>query len=198
MGTRHLIAVVLDGEYKVAQYGQWDGYLTGQGNAILKFLGQLGGDDNLACFEKNLRRCKFITDSDIIRFREDENSQETKQFIDFADRDIGSKILYFIRDYELDETIYLRDSITFGADSLFCEYAYVIDLDNKVLEVYTGFNRSPIDSSERFASIPPETDGYYQVKLFSKYNFSELPENFKAIEDKINENYENSLTDEVE
>lgn len=26
MGTRHLTAVVIDGDYKVAQYGQWDGY----------------------------------------------------------------------------------------------------------------------------------------------------------------------------
>ena len=26
MGTRNLTAVFMDGEYKVAQYGQWDGY----------------------------------------------------------------------------------------------------------------------------------------------------------------------------
>ena len=25
MGTRNLTAVYLDGEYKIAQYGQWDG-----------------------------------------------------------------------------------------------------------------------------------------------------------------------------
>ena len=30
MGTRHLIAVQLDGEYKIAQYGQWDGYPEGK------------------------------------------------------------------------------------------------------------------------------------------------------------------------
>ena len=38
MGTRHLICVVSDGDYKVAQYGQWDGYPSGQGAAILEFL----------------------------------------------------------------------------------------------------------------------------------------------------------------
>jgi len=38
MGTRHLICVVLDNEYRVAQYGQWDGYLTGQGKEIVNFL----------------------------------------------------------------------------------------------------------------------------------------------------------------
>lgn len=32
MGTRNLTAVYLDGQYKVAQYGQWDGYPEGQGH----------------------------------------------------------------------------------------------------------------------------------------------------------------------
>ena len=30
MGTRHLTAVVLNGDFKVAQYGQWDGFTNGQ------------------------------------------------------------------------------------------------------------------------------------------------------------------------
>ena len=39
MGTRHLIGVITGGRYKVAQYGQWDGYIKGgQGEAVLEFL----------------------------------------------------------------------------------------------------------------------------------------------------------------
>ena len=38
MGTRNLTAVFMDGEYKVAQYGQWDGYPSGQGVDILNIL----------------------------------------------------------------------------------------------------------------------------------------------------------------
>ncbi|MHC5949058.1 hypothetical protein ACVXZ3_04645 [Providencia hangzhouensis] len=38
MGTRHLICVAKDGDYKVAQYGQWDGYPSGQGLTLLTFL----------------------------------------------------------------------------------------------------------------------------------------------------------------
>jgi len=37
MGTRHLICVVKGKEYIVAQYGQWDGYPTGQGIGVLNF-----------------------------------------------------------------------------------------------------------------------------------------------------------------
>lgn len=55
MGTRHLTCVVKNNEYKVAQYGQWDGYPSGQGVNILNFLKEMSqekflkGIDN--CFE---------------------------------------------------------------------------------------------------------------------------------------------------
>ena len=49
MGTRHLICVVKDNEYKLAQYGQWDGYPEGQGVNILRFLRDFDRD----VFEKN-------------------------------------------------------------------------------------------------------------------------------------------------
>lgn len=38
MGTRHLICIFADGEYHLAQYGQWDGYPSGQGATIVDFL----------------------------------------------------------------------------------------------------------------------------------------------------------------
>lgn len=38
MGTRNLTIVHSNGEYKVAQYGQWDGYPEGLGVQLLKYL----------------------------------------------------------------------------------------------------------------------------------------------------------------
>ena len=38
MTTRSLTAVKVDGEYKIAQYGHYDGYPLGQGIYVLKFL----------------------------------------------------------------------------------------------------------------------------------------------------------------
>ena len=40
MGTRHLIRVKKDGKLCVSQYGQWDGYPTGQGKDVLKFVAE--------------------------------------------------------------------------------------------------------------------------------------------------------------
>ena len=38
MGTRNLTIVFMDGKYRVAQYGQWDGYPEGQGLTCLRFV----------------------------------------------------------------------------------------------------------------------------------------------------------------
>jgi hypothetical protein len=44
------------------------------------------------------------------------------------------------------------DSHTFLVDSLFCEWAYIINLDENVLEIYRGFNKEPSDKG-RYASL---------------------------------------------
>lgn len=38
MGTRHLTVVVKNDKYKVAQYGQWDGYPSGAGANVIEFI----------------------------------------------------------------------------------------------------------------------------------------------------------------
>lgn len=38
---------------------------------------------------------------------------------------------------------YMLDSCNFMNDSLFCEWAYVINLDDQVIEFYRGFNQNP-------------------------------------------------------
>lgn len=51
---------------------------------------------------------------------------------------------------------------------MFCEWAYVIDLQKGTFEVYEGFQKEPISEDERFYSFfeQPEhrTDAYYPVK----------------------------------
>ena len=54
MGTRHLIAVQLDGEYKIAQYGQWDGYPDGKGIDVLHFLTDIVTNIKIGVFVMNV------------------------------------------------------------------------------------------------------------------------------------------------
>ena len=45
---------------------------------------------------------------------------------------------------------YMIDNHTLLESSLFCEWAYIINLDTKMLEVYKGYNKSP-DAPGRYA-----------------------------------------------
>lgn len=58
-------------------------------------------------------------------------------------------------------------------DSLFCEWGYVVDMDAMVLEVYTGFQRSP-HTSGRFADRKTDPS-YYPIKLVATWPLTGLP-----------------------
>jgi hypothetical protein len=89
-------------------------------------------------------------------------------------RDLGAKILWNIASSN-DEEILIRDSYDFAYDSLFCEWAYIIDLDGGFLEVYKGFNETALHNHERFYKKESER-GYYGVSFLRKFSFSELNE----------------------
>jgi hypothetical protein len=74
------------------------------------------------------------------------------------------------------------DAASFPADSLFCEWAYVVDLDGDGrFEVYQGFQHSPHDKG-RFADREPAERGgsgvgtYYPVALVASWPLAQLPD----------------------
>jgi hypothetical protein len=73
----------------------------------------------------------------------------------------------------------------FLLDSLFCEYAYIVNLDDMMLEFYRGFNTDP-KAAGRYASqqVPPckdrgegtfEPSEYYGVVLIDTIPLADLP-----------------------
>lgn len=57
---------------------------------------------------------------------------------------------------------YMIDDSSFIKDSLWCEYAYIINLDAGVLEFWKGFQQVP-DYTNRYGS--DQNSGYYPCKL---------------------------------
>lgn len=192
MGTRNLTAVVLNGEYKIAQYGQWDGYPSEQGSAILSFL---AGPGNVEKLRANLAKVRFSDpngrDKEMLESYDanaptwstdpDKRTPEQKRWFEtYISRDIGGDILAVVADSE-DAEIILRSSIEFASDSLFCEWAYVVDLDNGTFEVYRGFNHKPVPAGERFSlfSLRKEAgddEQYYPIRHVKTYDLAALPE----------------------
>jgi hypothetical protein len=138
--------------------------------------------------KKNLVKVRFIDnekDKEILeaydknapRWSNEPDNRTKKQikwFETFLSRDIGGKILESIAE-ATDDEILLRDSIGFAGDSLFCEYAYVIDLDKNTLEVFKGFNKSELDPEERFSSAKCDHEEYKPVKLVHSFPLDSLP-----------------------
>lgn len=60
---------------------------------------------------------------------------------------------------------YMTDNNNFIRDSLFCEYAYIINLDDEVLEFYEGFQKTPQLGNRYGTTLEDGYDGYYPCKL---------------------------------
>lgn len=187
MGTRHIVAVVLNDEYKVAQYGQWDGYPEGQGAVIQQFFSHDSEYVNMDRLREAVSNCTFMTDEEYHRiFNSFAKTSDMGMTMDEADKFKASQYGYLSRDTsaEIIPLIYernglpLTNSISFAADSLFCEWGYVINLDNDTLEIYKGFNKEPLAESERFADMQPVEwgeDTYFPIKLLMVVPLNELP-----------------------
>lgn len=199
MGTRNLTMVISKGETKVAQYGQWDGYPSGQGANILNFLTFLGTDKNskgkilkenkendwarnnvkkflklknlsIETFKENLESLSFFKEKEIDLINENFNkSLEERSYLS---RDTASEILWKITEGNVDKLI---SNENFAGDSLFCEWAYVVDLDKNTFEVYKGFNNETIDETERFFHLQKEEEEYKPVTLLKSYDLNNLP-----------------------
>jgi len=143
MGTRNLVMVTSKGKIKVAQYGQWDGYPTGQGAVIAKFLQD---ELDLRKFKKHVDALEFA-DSKFIESTWKDCGADDSGFVTFEigdlhgiiypefSRDTGAEILGLIQTglFPL-----AQNEIEFLEEGLYCEYAYDINLDKKTVTIYTG------------------------------------------------------------
>lgn len=191
MGTRSLTMVFFNNEYKVAQYGQFDGYPEGQGSTILEFL---KNHENIITLTDSLSKVRFL-DRDgkdkVFSDEYDNNAPEwsnepdnrtqsqRRWFSQYISRDIGGKILENICK-SLDEEIIINNRMDFIKDT-FCEWVYVVDLDKKELEVYCGYNHEPLSKDARFYCdghseyFKWSENTYYPPKMVKSYNLLDLP-----------------------
>lgn len=171
MGTRHLIAAYQGGVHKIAQYGQWDGYPSGQGFELVKYLKSV----DLNVLQYAVSKVKWITPRETAKI---EKVKDWPTVYPHLSRDAGAKIFDMV--VQAKEPLSLVDSLAFAGDGLFCEWAYVVDFDASSFEVYEGFKKAGTVVEGRFKDFPVENPDYTPVTLVQKYHLRSLPhpENF--------------------
>lgn len=197
MGTRNLTLIQVDGETKVAQYGQWDGYPSGRGVAILEVL----RNADLQKLKDRVRALRATPDSD-------DDGPEWKKYLRLKaafDKEHESDYSEATRKRQLSQllktpgyrwsrdcggngilTMLLDDELTFNdvalnedfaGDGLFCEWAYIIDLDRNMLEVYAGFGKDSLPEGARFKHLEKDDEEYKPVHIVAEYPLDNLPAN---------------------
>lgn len=160
MGTRGAYGVVI-GETEKISYGQYDAYPQGRGLDNLRWLRGAISAGNLELIRKLAQECRVVSDAkkptkkDIERLAPFTNlgvsEQSTTDWYCLTrdtHGDIGAVLACG----------YMLDSHTFPLDSLFCEWAYIVDLDRNVFEAYEGFQKE-LPKDGRWAGRPtPEED----------------------------------------
>ena len=177
MGTRHITAVVAEGEFVVAQYGQWDGYPTGAGNDIVAIIS--GKIDQLKASLKHIVPVesdtveRYWTECGAQEWGADmETCQRFKAKHMTLDRDTGPDVLNILIHTEVPVELYL--DVDFIGNGLFCEWVYVVDLDSNTFEIYQGSGIQIYPN--RFSSMfEGRTNGYYPPKLVATYPLDDLP-----------------------
>lgn len=174
MGTRYLTVVYLDGEYKVAQFGSQDGYPRIGGAEVLRFAKTIVESDAREAFQKKVRQCRWITAEELGAIDKSKGAVWEKNHPELADS-TGAGILEMIRNSE--SGLALEDDLEFAADSLFCEWAWVLDLDKGTFECCRASNaETPLTEQDRFFFLrDKEEHGYYGVRLAKAWELKHLP-----------------------
>lgn len=118
-----------------------------------------------------------------------EDSRKVNEAHPQLDRCMSADIIKFVANNGGASPFPVLLDLEFAQDSLFCEWAYVIDFDTNTFEVYRGFNHEPLTEGERFYRKPNEAVEYHPVKLVATYELTNLPTNnaftkaFNEVED---------------
>ena len=164
MGTRGLYGFRKNEQDKTS-YNHFDSYPEGLGADVLKFIRNHSIEEMNEFYDRIIMVDQRITPT----YKQKENCIKNG-FVNLSVSNQSENDWYCLlrnlqgeleKLYEC-EFPYMIDDSDFIKDSLFCEYAYIINLDTNVLEFYKGFQHVPQDGNRYGIE---KTDGYYPCKL---------------------------------
>lgn len=180
MGTRGAYGFIKNGEMKIT-YNHYDSYLSELGFNVMRFIAATSNIELNEIF------------GNIIMVREDTKptEEQIKECEKYLNLDVGNQNIddwyCLLREAQgnLNEykkgLRYMIDNKEFMGDSLFCEYAYILNLDNNYLEIYKGFNKDIETDNDytQFRGKIDENNRYVEVKNFDTVPFDSIRELLK-------------------
>lgn len=165
MGTRGLVGFRLESKDYLA-YNHYDSYPSGLGREVVGQLAQL----NLETLPGDVQGLALVTDDtpitkDIVErlkaYTElHVSEQSTEDWYCLLHGAQGSLVAYL-------EIGLMPDNAAFIRDSLFCEWAYIVNLDTVKLEIWRGFQKLP-DPNNRYGQEADDS-GYYPCTMLAQF-----------------------------
>ena len=203
MGTRGSVIIIQDKKAK-GYYNQYDCYPDGLGEELIEELKKVDKvKDGWKQFMENMKKVKLVKESE----KPSEEVQKKYKENGFYSSNVstGSSEEWYCLLRELQGAKYIRaimagkiehmvDGTNFIQFSLSCEYAYVVDLDNMVLEFYKGFQKKP-QKGNRFGE--KKAEGYFPCAKVGQLSLKGISDDDMAVEI-MNEVYEKFSKEEEE
>lgn len=186
MGTRNLISIKSENKIKVAKYCQWDGYPDGQGVDILNILRNL----DFKKLKKNIKNIKELSEESLKELYEKEGitvgdfitmeeAERFKKSYPQLDRDMGAEIIKYV---EENESPILFHQAGAGMEKTWCQWFYILDLDEMSLLVFT---EAPFKTIEKDNYNLEEVE-LQKEKALKIYNVNQLPTDEDFVEELTN------------
>ncbi|NCQ52119.1 hypothetical protein GW796_09555 [archaeon] len=176
MGTRGALGFRSGRKDKVT-YNHFDSYPDGLGNSVLTFI----KGETLESLKKTASNIVLVNSEDI------PSAEQVKECDKWTNVGVGNQSTedwYCVLRKSQGDLLsysnglkYMIDSSSFLLDSLFCEYAYIINTDSNMLEFYVGFNKLQLNGKGRYANkkaISDQDNGYFGVALVGKYRLADI------------------------
>lgn len=190
MGTRGIFGVVVDGEVK-ASYNHFDSYPDGLGESIVNQVAFMLKEWGAEKMIEQARKLVLVNQETKPTIKQ---VKELKSFTDLKVHNQSTDDWYcVIRELQgnLTDTLVvglmIEGGVGFALDSLFCEWGYLVNVDDGTLEVYRGFQHSPHDKG-RFAlkdgDPEPEkadyegAEAHYPIALIATFPLNNIPDDF--------------------
>ena len=195
MGTRGLYGFRKNGVDKLT-YNHYDSYPEGLGRDIVEFIRK-----------HTIKELNNIYDKIIMVDGESTPTEEQiKECEKYADLGVSKQSLTdwycLVRNSQGDLSCYadglkyMIDNHNFILDSLFCEYAYIINLDTNKLEYYLGFQKQLDETNRYVLDTINEEFPYYPCRMVAEYDLDEITECtmtdiLQDMNTKVDEEYKN-------